>query len=241
MSCARLYLESGRIAHPVLREFYKERDVEYREERRMRTDSDPIGRMVGAVPCHRLRRPSLPPASMSAGSRRSRRVSATEAEEFHAKYYTFPPTSSSPSSATWKPDDEVMLEKILRHDPREALNWKGMTTIEPPQIAEKTVTITESTQPFYIEGYHRPDYRDPDDAVYDAITDIFSNGRTARLYKTLVRDQHVAVAAAGFTGLARQQVPRPLRLLRRPRARPHPRNKCAPPSTRRSIASRPKT
>ena len=26
------------------------------------------------------------------------------------------------------------------------------------------------------------------DAVYDAITDIISNGRTARLYKSLVRD-----------------------------------------------------
>ena len=36
----------------------------------------------------------------------------------------------------------------------------------------------------FLEGYHRPDYRDPDDAVYDAISDIFSNGRTARLYKS---------------------------------------------------------
>ncbi len=39
------YLESGRIGHPVMREFYKERDV-VQEERRMRIDSDPIGRMV---------------------------------------------------------------------------------------------------------------------------------------------------------------------------------------------------
>ena len=62
-----------------------------------------------------------------------------------------------------------------------------MTTIEPKQFSEKSVVITEQTQPFYIEGYHRPDYRDPDDAVYDAITDIFSNGRTARLYRSLVR------------------------------------------------------
>ncbi len=39
------YMESGRIAHPVEREFYKERDV-VQEERRMRTDSNPIGTMV---------------------------------------------------------------------------------------------------------------------------------------------------------------------------------------------------
>ena len=39
------YMESGRLGHPVPREFYKERDV-VMEERRMRTDSNPIGRMV---------------------------------------------------------------------------------------------------------------------------------------------------------------------------------------------------
>lgn len=82
-----------------------------------------------------------------------------------------------------------------------------MTTIEPPQFAEKTVTIHEATQPFYIEGYHRPDYRDPDDAVYDAISDIFSNGRTARLYRSLVRDQRIAAAAEGFSGFPGEKYP----------------------------------
>ena len=73
-----------------------------------------------------------------------------------------------------------------------------MTTVEPPQMAEKTVMIKEPTQPFYLEGYHKPDYRDPDNSVYDAITDIFSNGRTARLYKSLVRDQKIAADAEGI-------------------------------------------
>ncbi len=39
------YLESERFLHPVMREFYKERDV-VMEERRMRTDSSPTGRLV---------------------------------------------------------------------------------------------------------------------------------------------------------------------------------------------------
>src|SRR5438270_1228209 len=39
------YLESQRIGHPVEREFYKERNV-VQEERRMRVDSSPIGRMI---------------------------------------------------------------------------------------------------------------------------------------------------------------------------------------------------
>ena len=39
------YLESERFLHPVFREFYTERDVVH-EERRMRVDSSPIGRLV---------------------------------------------------------------------------------------------------------------------------------------------------------------------------------------------------
>jgi predicted Zn-dependent peptidase len=75
------------------------------------------------------------------------------------------------------------------------------TTTEPPQNSERRVILQQTAQPFYLEGYHRPDYRDPDDAVYDAITDLMSNGRTSRLYRSLVRDKKIASFAAGFTGL----------------------------------------
>ena len=82
-----------------------------------------------------------------------------------------------------------------------------LATIEPPQQAEKSVTLEEPTQPFYIEGYHRPDYLDKDDAVYDAISDIMSNGRTSLLYRSLVRDQKIAAAAAGFSGFPGDKYP----------------------------------
>src|SRR5262249_51261842 len=39
------YLESERFLHPVMREFYKERNVVI-EERRLRTDSSPVGRLI---------------------------------------------------------------------------------------------------------------------------------------------------------------------------------------------------
>ena len=59
--------------------------------------------------------------------------------------------------------------------------------------------LRESAQPYYIEGYHRPDSRHPDDAVYDAISDIMSSGRTSRLYRALVRDKKIAAGASGFS------------------------------------------
>jgi predicted Zn-dependent peptidase len=91
-----------------------------------------------------------------------------------------------------------MLEKYFSKIPA-GPKPEEMTTIEPKQFAEKSVVIREQTQPFYLEGYHRPDYRDPDDAVYDAISDIMSNGRVSRLYRSLVEQQQIAAAAQGFS------------------------------------------
>jgi predicted Zn-dependent peptidase len=83
-----------------------------------------------------------------------------------------------------------------------------LRTVEPKQTAERTVTIREPAgQPWYIEGYHRPAYNHPDDAVYDAIADIMSNGRVSRLDRSLVRDQQIALFAGGQSGFPGSKYP----------------------------------
>jgi predicted Zn-dependent peptidase len=72
-----------------------------------------------------------------------------------------------------------------------------LRTQEPPQDAVREVLIHDRSQPLYVEGYHRPDFRDPDDAVYDVLADLLSKGRTSRLYRSLVRDKRIAIAAQG--------------------------------------------
>lgn len=138
-------------------------------------------------------------AAALAGESEISQVTATEAEAFHKKYYV--PANIVVAVVGDVKASEAMpiLTKYFSAIPA-GPKPEPMTTIEPKQFAEKSVIIREQTQPFYIEGYHRPDYRDPDDAVYDAITDVFSNGRTARLYRSLVRDQRIAAAAEGFSG-----------------------------------------
>jgi predicted Zn-dependent peptidase len=54
------------------------------------------------------------------------------------------------------------------------------------------VIVPDPSQPLYVEGYHRPAATHPDDAIYDAISDILSSGRTSRLYRSLVRDKQIA-------------------------------------------------
>ena len=228
-ACRRIASSSGPISRasasgiPCEREFYKERNV-VQEERRMRIDSAPIGRMVEqflatAYVAHPYG------AAASAGRARSARSPRPRPTAFHEKYYV--PSNIVIAVVGDVKASEAMpvLERYFAPIPA-GPKPEPMTTIEPPQVAEKFVTIREATQPFYIEGYHRPDYRDPDDSVYDAITDIFSNGRTARLYRSLVRDQAIAAEAAGLQRIPRRQVPRPLRRLRGSAARATRRTRC---------------
>ena len=190
------WLESGRLSDAVPREFYKERDVVL-EERRMRTDSNPIGRLVEqflatAYVAHNYGRSSIGwPSEVS-------QLSATEAMAFHRKYYIGSNIVVAIVGDVNAQRDLPLLEKYFSKVPG-GPKPEEMTTVEPKQFAEKSVVIREQTQPFYIEGYHRPSYRSPDDAVYDAIQDIMSNGRVSRLYRSLVRDQQIAAEAEGFS------------------------------------------
>jgi len=190
------WLESGRLSDTVPREFYKERDVVV-EERRMRTDSNPIGRLVEqflatAYVAHNYGRSGVGwPSEVS-------QISATEAMAFHKKYYAGSNIVVAVVGDVKAAEAMPMLEKYFSKIPA-GPKPEEMTTIEPKQFAEKTVVIREQTQPFFLEGYHRPDYRDPDDAVYDAISDIMSNGRVSRLYRSLVEQQQIAAVAQGFS------------------------------------------
>src|SRR6185437_16662974 len=79
------YLESERFLHPVMREFYKERNVVI-EERRMRTESNPFGRLLEqftqeAFAAHPYHRPTV--GWMSDLNH----FSATDAQKFFDRYY----------------------------------------------------------------------------------------------------------------------------------------------------------
>ena len=191
------YLESTRFIHPVMREFYKERNVVI-EERRMRTDSSPFGRLLEqfteeAFAAHPYHRPTV--GWMSDLNH----FSATDAQKFFDTYYIPSNMVVAVAGDVKSAQALPILEKYFgrlptRPDPDEA------TTTEPPQNSERHVVLKEASQPIYIEGYHRPDYRSKDDAVFDAISDLLSEGRTSRLYRTLVRDKKIASFSEGFTG-----------------------------------------
>lgn len=188
------YLESERFLHPVMREFYKERDVVY-EERRMRTDSSPDGRLLeqflgAAFIAHPYGRPVLGwPSDLRA-------FSATDAINFFHKYYV--PSNMVVTVVGDVKAAEAMpiIAKYFGRLPA-APAPEPLRTKEPPQDAVREAILHEQSQPLYVEGYHRPDERDPDDSVYDVMADLLSKGRTSRLYRSMVRDKEIAIAAEG--------------------------------------------
>lgn len=198
------YLESERFLHPVLREFYKERDV-VMEERRMRTDSNPIGKMVeqflaAAFTAHSYGQPTVGwPSDLRA-------FSATDAQAFFDKYYV--PANMVVTVVGDVKASELMpvVEKYFDRLPAKP-KPEPLRTVEPPQTGERQVMLREAAQPFYIEGYHKPAGTDPDDPVYAAISDLMSNGRTSRLYRSLVRDKKIAAYSAGFAGFPGEKYP----------------------------------
>jgi predicted Zn-dependent peptidase len=188
------YLESERFLEPVMRQFYKERDVVY-EERRMSVDSSPQGRLfeqflATAFVAHPYGRPVVGwPSDLHD-------FSATDAINFFHKYYVPANIVVTVVGDVKAAEALPILEKYFGRLPA-APAPEPLRTQEPPQEALRSVVVHDPSQPLYVEGYHRPDFRDPDDAVYDVLSDLLSKGRTSRLYRSLVRDKRIALAAQG--------------------------------------------
>ena len=198
------YLESERFMKPVMREFYKERDVVY-EERRFRVDSSPFGRLLeqfraAAFTAHTYGHSGIGwPSDLQS-------FSATDAAAFHEKYYV-PANIVVAVVGDVKTAEVVGLaEKYFSRLPTRP-KAEPLRTVEPPQQVERQIVLYDASQPRYIEGYHKPGVLDPDDVVYDVISDLLSSGRTSRLYRSLVRDKKIAAGAGGFPGFPGNKYP----------------------------------
>ena len=197
-------LESDRFLEPVFREFYKEKEV-ILEERRLRTDNSPIGKMIEqfldiAFTEHPYRRPVI------GYEEDIRNLTREDVQQFFETYY-------SPENLTVAIVGDVDPQQVkelaqtyfgryeAKPEPPE------VAQVEPEQTETREVTVEFPSQPIYLEGYHRPALTDPDNAVYEVMAGLLSNGRTSRLYRSLVEEKQVALAAEGFSGFPGDKYP----------------------------------
>jgi predicted Zn-dependent peptidase len=197
-------LEAARFRDPVLREFFKEKDV-VMEERRMRTESQPIGKLLeefvhSAYIAHPYGEPVVGHMSDL------QNITRADAAAFFKKYYI-------PSNLTCVVVGDVNPKQVrafaekyfepIPSGPKPA----PLRTVEPPQNGERRVSLELQSQPILLIGYHKPDINSPDSAVYDAISSLLSQGRSSRLQRSLVRDKKISVQTAGIPGLPGQKYP----------------------------------
>ena len=190
-------LESERFLEPVFREFYEEKEV-ILEERRLRVDNDPIGKLIEvfleeAFEEHPYRRPVI-------GYQEDLYVATRDiVQQFFDTYYG-PNNLIGIVVGDVDPDEvQQMAEAYFGRFDARALP-ADVNISEPPQTTTKEFTLSLPSRPWYIEGYHRPGINDPDHSIYGMIESILVRGRTSRLYKDLVENQQLALDVGSVNG-----------------------------------------
>jgi predicted Zn-dependent peptidase len=186
-----MMLEAGRFAHPVLREFYKEKDV-VMEERRMMENS-PMGRLYEEF--QGIAYLAHPYGEGVIGHMSDlQALSRPEAEAFFKAHY-------GPSNLTIAIVGDVdpanvkrLAQKYFASIPS-GPKPEPVRTEEPPQRGERRVTVEDTAQPQILMGFHIPSVNHADSTVLQVVADIVGYGRTSRLYKSLVKEKKIAVAA----------------------------------------------
>jgi zinc protease len=194
-----LWAEADRMASLVINEetFQKERQV-VKEERRMRVESPPFGLLSERILANLYQ--VYPYKHSPIGSMEDlNQATAADVKEFFDTYYV-------PNNAT--------LVIAGDFDPKQAMGWaqkyfgpipRGknavprVTAKEPPRTELKTVDaqIPNAPIPVVVKAYLLPPIGHPDSYPLEIASAILSAGQSSRLYRKLVYEEQIAVAAQG--------------------------------------------
>jgi zinc protease len=193
-----LWLEADRMATLRIDEetFTNEREV-VKEERRMRIENQPYGRLQEIVydqafTVHPYKHPTIGSmADLEAAS-------VADVREFYETYYV-------PENATLclvgAFDGAQALELITKHFgpvPRAARPIVRNIPTEPAKTQERRVTIEEEWPlPAVVVAHHITYDGDPDSYPLHVASKILSDGQSSRIYRKLVYEDRIALAAFG--------------------------------------------
>lgn len=177
-------IESDRMANPVFREFYSEKNVVSEERRLGENDPDdvltehlystaftvsPYGRPVIGWMCD------------------IQSITRQQLESYYRRFY-------SPTNCIVVLVGDLDPSKVKRIARRYFGKIKGNTkpnpvmAIEPKQIGERRVTVEFDAEPRIAIAYHVPTFPHPDSYPIDALSKILGSGRTSRLYKRVFEE-----------------------------------------------------
>ncbi|HET7226146.1 MAG TPA: pitrilysin family protein [Candidatus Eisenbacteria bacterium] len=197
-------MEAGELSRPVFREFYKERDVVY-EERRMRTESSPVGRLIdefihASYVAHPYGYGGIGfPSDLHSFSR-------TQGEAYFKKYYVAKDMVTAVVGDVALPQVKDVTQKYFGGI-SDAPAPPPIPIVEPEQRAERRVILEDNAQPVVIIGWHIPAASDPHYGAYKAVADLLAGGDYARLNKKLVKHDKIATQVQAFTDFPGEKYP----------------------------------
>ena len=193
-----LWLEADRMASLRIDEqvFKTEREV-VKEERRMRVENQPYGRLNEiiydhAFTVHPYKHPTI-------GSMKDlEAASIDDVREFFRTYYV-------PENATLvlvgdfdTKEAQALVTQYLGRVPKASKPVPRDIPKEPPQTKERRVRIEESWPlPAVVVAHHITYDGHPDSYPLHIASKVLSDGQSSRIYKKLVYESQVALAAFG--------------------------------------------
>lgn len=190
-------IEAERLRSPVFREYYRERD-NVLEERLMRYASGGDGLLsetffATAYSAHPYRHPTIGWES------NIKYMSINDIRRFYNDYYI---PSRMTISVVGKFDTEKTFQVIKRHFETLAVKpdpgW--LKVVEPQQTGEKRVEVYFNSRPSIMIGWKKPAAPHRDDYVFDLISSVLGDGRSSRLYRSLVLEKKLASSVYTWNG-----------------------------------------
>ena len=182
-------MESDRLLRPVMRQFYQERDVVL-EERRMRFDDDPGGKLYElllgvAYQRHPYRAPVI------GYEKDIRSLTATKLEEFRKRYYTAKNIVVSVVGRVNPEEDMKVIREYFGALPDGAEVVRDIPVEAEPE-GERRVTLKMAASPQVIVAYAKPNYPHADDPALTVAGEILSGSTISPLYVELVKKRQIA-------------------------------------------------
>jgi len=199
-----MYLESERFLHPVFRQFYKERNV-VAEERRMRTESAPIGKLIEQFQLMAFTYHPYHGTTIGAMSDIQRYTRDKVLKHFK-KYYN-PKTLTIAIVGDFDTKQVIAMAEKYFGKLKAGEMPKPIVTVEPEQTVERKLILREASQPIYLVGYHRPSGTSKDNAALLALSQILGEGRSSRLYKRMVKEEKIAAQIGAMNGFPGNKYP----------------------------------
>lgn len=197
-----LWLEADRMATLRIDKdtFTNEREV-VKEERRMRVDNQPYGRLTEIIYDQAFTTHPYKHATIGSMSDLEA-ASVADVRDFYRTYYV-------PANATLvvvgdfdMPQARQLIGQYLGRVPKAEREVPRDVAQEPVQTREKRVTLQEPWPlPAVVVAYHITFDGHPDSYPLHIASKVLSDGQSSRIYQKLVYEKQLAVAAFGQANL----------------------------------------